>query len=326
MKNINTIVIDAGARFGLHPTWKPFAGELKYYMFDPDTQETNRLKDKYKNKKEEIFIYDQPLTQKDDEELIINYFNNRAMSSSQIRNEVTELFKQERKEQVKIQEQKIYSGISIDKFCKNNNINVDFLKLDTEGSEYFILQGAKKQLSEHILGIRSEVAFNNIFEGMPLFSDLNSLMLENGFFLLNLDYTGKGDNQSEFVNPSEPYGILSASDAIWLRRYDLLMKTDKENQTVRTLKYAYFCMLNNAPDVAIKTLLDGKNHYTLNYNIYQKSNLCKNLKIVLKKHLYRLKWLPGVSLESQYELYRSLFDEEIEKMHEFMASKELNPD
>ena len=31
---IHTIVIDAGGRYGLHPSWKPFNGALKYYLFE----------------------------------------------------------------------------------------------------------------------------------------------------------------------------------------------------------------------------------------------------------------------------------------------------
>jgi FkbM family methyltransferase len=154
LKNIDTVVIDAGARFGLHPTWKSFSGELKYYMFDPDTIETDRLKLKYASREKEILIFDKPLTKSDGDSFVINYFKNRAMSSSQIRNEVTELFKNQRKDQVKIQSSKTYVGISIDTFCKKNNLNVDFLKLDTEGTEYDILQGAKQQLNSSVLAIR----------------------------------------------------------------------------------------------------------------------------------------------------------------------------
>ena len=33
---IRTTVLDAGGRYGLHPNWKPFTGELDYYLFEPD--------------------------------------------------------------------------------------------------------------------------------------------------------------------------------------------------------------------------------------------------------------------------------------------------
>ena len=327
MKNIDTVVIDAGARFGLHPTWKSFSGEMKYYMFDPDTIETDRLKQKYAHRASDIFIFDKPLTKVDGESFTINYFKNRAMSSSSVRNELTELFKNQRKDQVEIESSKTYVGISIDTFSKENNIAIDFLKLDTEGSEYYILNGAITQLNENILGVRSEIAFDNVFENMPLFSDINSFMLKMNFFLLNIDYTGRGDNQSEFIDPCNRYGILTNSDAVWLKRYDVVISQENNplDKVIKTIKYAYFCILNNAPDVAIKTLLDGKNKYALEYSMCDGTALLKNLQIAMKKHLYSLKWIPSQNLEKHYDLYREIFHEEMEKLDEFMASIELNP-
>ena len=327
MKNILTVVIDAGARFGLHPTWKTFNGELQYFMFDPDTRETDRLKLKYKHRENEIFVYDKPLTKVDDESFVINYFKNRAMSSSSVRNELTELFKNQRKDQVEIESSKTYVGVSIDTFCKENNLAVDFLKLDTEGSEYDILNGASHQLEKNILGVRSEIAFDNVFENKPLFSEINTFMLKLNFFLLNIDYAGRGDNQSEFIDPCKRYGILTNSDGVWLKRYDLVISEEKDelSKVVKTLKYGYFCILNNAPDVAIKTLLDGKNRYGLDYSVCNGTALLKNLQIAMKKHLYSLKWIPSQNLESHYELYREIFNEEMEKLDDFMASIELNP-
>ena len=39
-RNINdlivTRVIEAGGRYGMHPTWKAFTGELNYFSFEPD--------------------------------------------------------------------------------------------------------------------------------------------------------------------------------------------------------------------------------------------------------------------------------------------------
>lgn len=326
-KNINTVVIDGGARYGLHPTWKNFNGELKYYMFEPDEDESKRLKEKYKNVKNTVYVTSQPLTKYDNEKITIHFFENKAMSSSQKRNETTEVFLGEKKNQVNIEYSNTYQGISIDTFCITNNINLDFLKLDTEGSEFSILEGAKKQLSEETIGVRSEVAFDNIFEEMPQFGQINDFLSKYNFFLLNLDYTGKGDCQNDFINPCERYGVLTNTDAVWLRRYDVMIDKESDNilKIIKTLKYAYFCFLNNAPDIALHTLTEGIKKYHLNYNLLNGTQLFKNIKIVIKKHLYSLKWIPGLTLEAQYDLYRYIFNEEIEKMHNFMSSLDLNP-
>ena len=51
--DLKTTVLDAGGRYGIHPTWKPFTGELKYYLFEPDPSERARLKRKYKHRASE---------------------------------------------------------------------------------------------------------------------------------------------------------------------------------------------------------------------------------------------------------------------------------
>ena len=58
---IKTIVLDAGGRYGLHPSWKPFTGELLYYLFEPDIEEASRLRQKYESRKEEVIIDDRAL-------------------------------------------------------------------------------------------------------------------------------------------------------------------------------------------------------------------------------------------------------------------------
>jgi hypothetical protein len=39
-----TVVIDVGGRYGMHPSWSGFAGDLLYLAFEPDPQEAERLR------------------------------------------------------------------------------------------------------------------------------------------------------------------------------------------------------------------------------------------------------------------------------------------
>jgi FkbM family methyltransferase len=53
------------------------------------------------------------------------------------------------------------------------NINdIDFLKIDTQGSELDILHGAKEKILPLCLGIEIEVSFLEIYENQPLFGDI----------------------------------------------------------------------------------------------------------------------------------------------------------
>lgn len=41
--DLATTVIDAGAHYGMHPSWQAFGGDLQYFAFEPDEEEARRL-------------------------------------------------------------------------------------------------------------------------------------------------------------------------------------------------------------------------------------------------------------------------------------------
>src|SRR5215475_14095265 len=47
--SLETVVIDAGGRYGVHPSWQGFRRDLRYYLFEPDAREADRLARKYAN-------------------------------------------------------------------------------------------------------------------------------------------------------------------------------------------------------------------------------------------------------------------------------------
>ena len=98
-----TTVLDAGGRYGLHPSWKPFTGELEYYLFEPDPAEAKRLLKKYNHRSGEVKVIGRAVAEENGK-LTINFFKNRAMSSATTRNPVSSLFKGERASEVEITE------------------------------------------------------------------------------------------------------------------------------------------------------------------------------------------------------------------------------
>jgi len=328
IKNIETTVIDAGGRYGLHPSWKSFTGELKYFLFEPDHDEASRLEQKYIRRSNEIKVMDCALLDKKGTTRLF-LFHNLAMSSCYRRNPVSPLYKNERLSQENVVGHRDVQTTSIDSFCEENQISLDFMKLDTEGSEYTILQGAKSQLLHNVLGVRCEVSFDYVFENMPLFSAIHDFMLTHGFFLLNLDYIGKGDYCNEFVEVNGRYGVLIACDGVWLKRSESLfnpISTHEDLIEIRVLKYAAFCLNNQASDLAIDILLQGRKNLTLDFNKLNETRLYKFLDIAIHKLFYNLKWQPGQSLEKHKQIYFGIFNKPMMEMHEYNQSLELNPD
>jgi FkbM family methyltransferase len=62
---------------------------------------------------------------------------------------------------------------------------VDVLKMDTQGSELAVLRGARRALGT-VRAIEIEVEFNELYVDVPLFSDIDRFLRENGFVLWRL--------------------------------------------------------------------------------------------------------------------------------------------
>jgi FkbM family methyltransferase len=63
---------------------------------------------------------------------------------------------------------------------------VDFIKLDTQGAELDILRGAGGLL-DGCLGVEAEVMFSPLYDGQPLFADVDAFLRSRGFTLWRLD-------------------------------------------------------------------------------------------------------------------------------------------
>ena len=63
---------------------------------------------------------------------------------------------------------------------------VDFMKIDTQGSELDILQGARETLRKQIVAVQVEVEFEKLYESQPLFRDIDLFLSECGFTLFKL--------------------------------------------------------------------------------------------------------------------------------------------
>jgi FkbM family methyltransferase len=100
---------------------------------------------------------------------------------------------------------------TIDHFCSENGIsNIDILKVDVEGAEDRVFSGAREMFSRRaIRSVFVEVYFRPVYDGMPMFWDLNALLSNFGFGLRGL-YSLSSSND----------GLLSFGNALYLQRSD----------------------------------------------------------------------------------------------------------
>lgn len=119
---------------------------------------------------------------------------------------------------------------------------IDVLKVDVQGAALDVLQGGLETL-KNTLFVKCEVEFNPLYEGQPLFAEIDQFMREQGFMLfkfspmqnlplLPLDMPGE---------KLLTYGQVGWSDAIYVPNHDRIPTFPKHDlQLVALFSALYF--------------------------------------------------------------------------------------
>lgn len=110
------------------------------------------------------------------------------------------LIKNGPREDQKIGEEEI-SLDSLDNFCNSQKIRyIDLLKMDVQGWESEVLRGASSFLdSRRIHFILTEVGFRNSDSDMQHFSEINSFLEENGFWLCGFYHSFRWGDRKQYL-------------------------------------------------------------------------------------------------------------------------------
>ncbi|MBL0869040.1 MAG: FkbM family methyltransferase [Phycisphaerales bacterium] len=95
----------------------------------------------------------------------------------------------------------------------------DYLKLDVQGAELDVLNGAEKLLRDSVCVVKTEVEFVPLYKGQPLFGDIDAKMRSLGF-MLHTFYQPAGRCYWPFVfggNPDSNGSQAMWTDAFYIR-------------------------------------------------------------------------------------------------------------
>ena len=130
---------------------------------------------------------------------------------------------------------------------------INFLSLDTQGSEYEILKGSIECLKKSIVAIKTEINFVEIYKNSKLFSDIDKLLCEHGFFLAELI---SFDNFYKERIPLEFRGkqIPLQGDALYFYNPDNIKLDNKINFVDKLEKLAFAFVVYGFTDLSFRSL------------------------------------------------------------------------
>ncbi len=117
----------------------------------------------------------------------------------------------------KKQEIELYCTTINSLFERNLVKDVDFIKIDIQGSELNVLKGGGEYLSENLVALEIEVEFSEIYDGQPLFSEVDAYIRKKlNLSLWDLDhrYFKYKEGKNKNINIK---GQLIYADALYFR-------------------------------------------------------------------------------------------------------------
>ena len=242
--------IDIGAMGGIPLKWSCMLDIMNVIAFEPDQREFDKLKSD-----NNIRYLNHALNNRSED---LKYYITKGAGKSSILKPNVDLVSQyEDDERFQVIQEKIISSTrvkNLDSIIEENVIqDVDFIKLDTQGSELSILQGGQTKLMSMIFGAQIEVEFVEMYKQQPLFRNIDDFMDNEGFSLIDLrrqywkrrdyyNYRGKGQ--------------LIFGDALYFKKISLFRKElsgmqDKSHGKSKIFKSILICMVYKMFDYAV---------------------------------------------------------------------------
>jgi FkbM family methyltransferase len=130
--------------------------------------------------------------------------------------------------------------VSLDHFARSANVvGIDFVKIDVQGAELEIFRGGERALKD-VLAIVTEVEFEPIYVGQPLYEDVSTFLRGQGFaFHKFLGLAGRAVQPIVYnKNVNTPQQHLW-SDAVFIR--DLMRLIDLSDESLFKLALLMEC-------------------------------------------------------------------------------------
>lgn len=215
-------VIDIGAYGGAHRRWNIGGSNVIMHCFEPDPAECDRLQNSPISPdlpKRQFYPY--AIGTSNGQQDFYNTLSPRCSSLREPDEKLWEIYAAPnslRNKRATVQSIRQVSTITMDKFCDINAFVPDFIKLDTQGSEYELLLEGGSQSLVSALGLEIEVEFVPLYKEQKLFSEIEIMLREKGYDVVGLLRNHWKMNDSVDCRSQLKGGRLTYADALFLRR------------------------------------------------------------------------------------------------------------
>lgn len=311
-------VVDVGARGGWPQKWRDLRPWVTFIGFEPEAAECERLRSTAA--RNEIYICE--ALYRSESAVVLHHTRDPHCSSVYRPNE--ELIRRLRPNDTSLDvvRSEHIVATTLDKALeKGESPSVDFIKLDTQGSELDILLGGGQTL-ERVIGVEVEVEFMPLYQGQPLFADVHHFLQSKGFALMDFPHTCSVADFAAAVRPppssflrravsswnagmKAPRGKyrgarqLLYADAIYLRDVDFMVDwiaDDTDNSRTLAVKFVVVCCATGYYEHALsfielgrdRGLISGEASHELHRMLRTLSNSMPRLVGDLKRFARRL--------------------------------------
>jgi FkbM family methyltransferase len=178
------VVVDAGCRWGFADVWGDIGDRCAAIGFEPDIEECEQLARRYGDRPNVRIV---PLALGSRRGPATLYVTKERAGSS--------LFPQhpDAERYPNLSPGRVEHTVDVeldtlDNWAAVEGVDrVDVIKVDTQGAELDVLKGATRVLDD-VRAIEVEVEFNPLYEGIPLFGDIDRFLRRRGFVLWTLKH------------------------------------------------------------------------------------------------------------------------------------------
>ena len=245
-------LIDVGARGGLQPNWSNARRHLRHVGFEPDPTEYARLV-AGADPRRALFINAAVGREAGRAALNVGRLGGTSSLSTPDMEFLRRFPDPERYEvirQVEIETDRL------DALLPRHGVSEpDFIKLDTQGAELAILEGARDTLGRSVFGLEIEVLFAPMYREQPTFGEIDELLRGLGFQLFDLrpSYWKRAAG----ARYGGPKGQLVFADVLYLKteqgfQHQLEAIGDATERRARLLRALAVSLLYGYVDYAIE--------------------------------------------------------------------------